>query len=178
MKTIVAAALLLGFFLLKQEKLHTQTGKVTFEASVPAFEEIKASSEKASCTFNPVSGEIQSQVPMKSFQFRFQLMQQHFNENYVESDRYPKAVFRGIVDKFNMASLSENPKEFTLQGVMELHGRSKDIATRAKIRKTDAGIEIITDFTLNTDDFGIQIPSTILMKVSKKVNVHSEFVLK
>jgi polyisoprenoid-binding protein YceI len=161
-----------------QEKMMTKTGKVTFEASVPSFEEVKATSETVTCVLNSKTGEIASQSLMKSFRFKTALMEEHFNENYIESDKYPKATFRGKINEFDAASLTSTPKDYTIQGILEMHGKTKDVSMPAKIRKTDVGIEIISNFNINTEDFGIQIPSVVKNKVSKKVNVKSTFVVK
>ena len=170
--------LLAGVSVTAQEKMMTKTGKVTFEASVPSFEEVKATSETVTCVLNAKTGEIASQALMKSFRFKTALMEEHFNENYIESDKYPKATFRGKINEFDAASLTATAKDYTIQGKMEMHGKTKDVSMLAKIRKTDGGIEIVTNFTLNTDDFGIQIPSVVKNKVSKKVNVKSVFLVK
>ncbi|HEX9980688.1 MAG TPA: YceI family protein [Flavobacterium sp.] len=161
-----------------QEKMMTKTGKVAFEASVPSFEEVKAKNETATCVLNPKTGEIASLALMKGFRFKVALMEEHFNENYVESDKYPKVTFRGKIDNFNAAALTSTAKDFKIRGTMEMHGKTKDIEIPAKIRKTDAGIEIISDFTVNSDDFAIAIPSVVKNKVSKKVEVHSQFTVK
>ncbi|RZJ28586.1 MAG: YceI family protein [Flavobacterium sp.] len=178
MKTYLISLMLLSVFLPQQEKMLTKTGNVTFEASVPAFEEVKGTSQTVTCVLNPKTGDIQSQILMKSFRFKIALMEEHFNENYIESDKYPKATFRGRIDKFDAAALTATAKDYTIQGTMEMHGKTKDISMPAKIRKTEAGIEVVSNFTLNVDDYGISIPSVVKSKVSKKVNVHSEFLLK
>ena len=105
-------------------------------------------------------------------------MEEHFNENYMESDKYPKATFKGLIEKFNLTVLDKNGKDFIIKGKLELHGKSKDMSIPAKIKKTDKGIEIVSDFSVNADDFAIEIPSVVSKKVSKKVNVKLEFILK
>jgi len=162
----------------RQEKMITKTGKITFEASVPAFEEVKATSQSVTCVLNPATGEIASQALMKSFRFKTALMEEHFNENYAESDKYPKATFRGNVQDFNAGSLSSTAKDFTIKGKLEMHGKTKDVTAPAKIRKTADGIEINTDFNVTTDDFGIEIPAVVSKKVSKKVSVSCSFTVK
>lgn len=175
---LITAFLLVGAMMLPQEKMMTKTGKVTFEASVPSFEEVKATSETVTCVLNAKTGEIATQALMKSFRFKVALMEEHFNENYIESNKYPKATFRGKINEFNAASLTAAAKDYTIQGILELHGKSKDISMPAKIRKVDGGIEITSNFTVNTDDYGIEIPSVVKSKVSKKVNVKSSFTVK
>lgn len=178
MKKMLLLLLLTGTVVLGQDKMTTKTGRITFEASVPSFEEVKATSETVTCVLNAKTGEIASQAQMKSFRFKTALMEEHFNENYIESDKHPKATFRGKINEFNVNDLTASAKSYTIQGKLEMHGKTKDVSMPAKIRKTDAGIEIVSDFVLNTDDFGIQIPSVVKNKVSKKVDVKSSFTVK
>ena len=168
----------IGLTVCGQTKMLTKTGKITFEASVPAVEEVKAKNESVTCVLNPETGEIASLALMKSFRFKVALMEEHFNENYVESDKYPKATFRGKIDNFDISKLSAAAKEYTIRGKMELHGKSKDISITASIRKNGDAIEIDSDFYLNTEDYGIEIPSVVSKKVSKKVAVKLDVSLK
>jgi hypothetical protein len=161
-----------------QEKRITKTGSVTFEASVPSFEEVKATNSNASAVLVPETGEFASQALMKGFRFKIALMEEHFNENYIESDKYPKATFKGKIQQFDQAALSATAKDYTIKGKLELHGKSKEITVPAKIRKTDAGIEIVSTFNVNSDDFDIEIPSVVKSKVSKNVSIHSQFTIK
>ncbi|MFN3969142.1 YceI family protein [Flavobacterium sp.] len=161
-----------------QTKLVTKTGKITFEASVPAFEEVKAKNEAVTCILNPANGEIASLALMKGFRFKVALMEEHFNENYVESDKYPKATFKGKIDNFDLTKLSATAKDYTIKGKLELHGKTKDITIMAKIKKTDAGVEIDSNFSVNTDDFDIEIPSVVSKKLTKKVAVTLDVTLK
>lgn len=161
-----------------QTKMLTKTGKITFEASVPAVEEVKAKNESVTCVLNPATGEIASLALMKSFRFKVALMEEHFNENYVESDKFPKATFRGKIDNFDISKVSTTAKEYTIKGKMELHGKSKDISITASIKKSGDAIEIDSNFYLNTDDYEIEIPSVVSKKVSKKVAVKLDVSLK
>ena len=171
-------ALLIGIAGFSQTKLITKTGKITFEASVPAFEEVKAKNESVTCVLNTDNGEIAALALMKGFRFKIALMEEHFNENYVESDTYPKATFKGKIENFDISKIGATLKEYTIKGKLEMHGKSKDISIIAKIKKTDSGLEIDSNFFINTDDFDIDIPSVVSKKVSKKVNVTLDFVLK
>ena len=160
-----------------QTKMITKTGKITFEASVPAFEEVKAKNENVTCILNPQTGEMASLALMKSFRFKVALMEEHFNENYIESDKYPKGTFKGKIENFDISKLTTTAKDFTIIGKLELHGKSKQISIPAKIKKTKEGIEIISSFEVNTDDFNIEIPSVVSKKVAKKVAVTLNFLL-
>ena len=171
-------ALLIGIAGFSQSKLITKTGKITFEASVPAFEEVKAKNESVTCVLNTDNGEIAALALMKGFRFKIALMEEHFNENYVESDTYPKATFKGKIENFDISKIGATLKEFTIKGKLEMHGKSKEISIVAKIKKIESGLEIDSNFFVNTDDFDIDIPSVVSKKVSKKVNVTLDFVLK
>ena len=77
-----------------------------------------------------------------------------------------------------MATLTTTAKEYKMSGTMELHGKTKPISTTAMIRKVGDGIEIISDFNLNTDDYGIDIQKVVSKKVSKTIIVKSVFLVK
>lgn len=161
-----------------QDKMLTKTGKITFEATVPAFEEVKAKNEGVTCVLNTKTGDIASLALIKGFKFKLALMEEHFNENYLNSDAYPKSTFKGKIENFDINSVTATAKEYTLKGKLELHGKTNDLITKAKIRKTENGLEIISNFTVNASDYDIEIPSVVKKKVSNKVNVKTEFLLK
>jgi hypothetical protein len=168
----------MGFKTFAQDKKLTRTGTVIFEASVPSFEEVKAKNESVTCVLNIKTGEIASLVLMKAFRFKVALMEEHFNETYIESDKYPKATFKGTIQGFNINSISSVPKEFKMNGILELHGKSKEINTIITLRKVNDAIEINADFNVNSDEFNIEIPQMLTKKVSKKVNIKTNFLLK
>lgn len=161
-----------------QDKILTKNGKITFEASVPSFEEVKAKNEGVTCIINTKTGEIASLTMVKGFRFKVALMEEHFNENYIESDKYPKTTFKGKIEGFDYSKITKEGKSYTIKGKLELHGKSKDITINATIKKSADGVSLVSNFTLNTDDFGIDIPSVVSKKVSKKVNVTLDFNLK
>jgi hypothetical protein len=177
-KVLLLGFIIIGIASFAQDKMTTKIGKITFEASVPAFEEVKAKNDGVTCVINSKTGEIASLALMKGFRFKIALMEEHFNENYVESDKYPKATFKGKIENFDVKDLSATPKDFTMKGKLDMHGKSKEISTVAKIKKTDAGIEIKSDFNVNASDFAIEIPSVVKSKVSNKISIKTEFLLK
>lgn len=180
MKTKLFLAVLLStaFLGFSQSKKMTKTGDVKFEASVPSFEEVKAENTTTTVVLNTDNGEIAALALMKGFRFKVALMEEHFNENYIESDKYPKATFKGKIDNFDVSKLSETEKEFTMNGTLELHGKSKKITVPAKIKKSGDSIYLTSAFSVNSDDFAIEIPKIVSQKVSKKVNIDVDCVLK
>lgn len=176
--TYLFILMMFGLSGISQTKLLTKTGKITFEASVPAFEEVKAKNESVTCVLNTSTGEIASLALIKGFRFKVALMEEHFNENYMESDKYPKATFKGKIENFDLTKLTSTPKDYTVKGVLEMHGKSKEITLKASLKKSSEGIDIDANFFVNTDDFGIDIPSVVSKKVSKKVAVKLDATLK
>ena len=172
---IMLSTSVIGF---SQNKMITKSGKIIFEASVPSFEEVKATNSNVTFVLNPATGEIASLALMKGFRFKVALMEEHFNENYIESDQYPKAVFKGKIDNFDVSSLTAVAKDFIIKGKLELHGKSKDITTTARISTSATGISIVSNFSVNASDFNIAIPSLVKSKVSNKINIQFAAVLK
>ena len=97
MKKLIFLFVLVSVNCLAQSKYLTKTGTVNFEASVPSFEEVKASNNSVTAILNTENGEFAALALVKGFRFKNALMEEHFNENYAESDKYPKAVFRGKI---------------------------------------------------------------------------------
>jgi hypothetical protein len=175
---LLAILILSGFKTFAQDKKITRTGTVVFEASVPSFEEVKAKNEQVTCVLNIKTGEIASLVLMKGFRFKIALMEEHFNENYIESDKYPKATFNGIIQGFNWNIIGTSPKEFKMTGKLDLHGKSKEINTTVILKKVGDSLEIIADFNVNSQDFNIEISNILSKKVSKTVNIKADFLVK
>lgn len=163
--------------MIAQEEKTTNSGIIIFEASVPLFEEVKASNKTASCILNIKTGTIASVVLIKDFRFKIPMMEKHFNENYMKSADYPKASFKGVIEGFNWNIIGTSPKEFKLKGTLKIHGKSKKISTIAILKKSDNGLEIISDFNLNSKDFNIEIPEMLSTKIAETVNVKTLFVV-
>ncbi|MGO4772588.1 YceI family protein [Flavobacterium sp. W22_SRS_FK3] len=177
-KLILIALLCVSTISFSQQKRISKTGKITFEASVPSFEEVKATNTNVTFVLNPATGEIASLALMKGFRFKVALMEEHFNENYIESDQYPKAIFKGKIEDFDLNSLTAGPKDFIIKGTLQLHGKLKDISTTAQISMSESAISIVSDFAVNASDFNIAIPSLVKNKVSNKINIKVAATLK
>jgi hypothetical protein len=174
-------ALLLFLFVsnvaVAQEKMITDKGVINFEASVPFFEEVKAKNEEVISVLTTKTNDFYCIAFIKKFQFKIGIMEEHFNRNYMESNHYPKAHFKGKIEKFDLKDINSVAKEYQLKGKLEMHGKSKKIIVLAKIRKVAKGIELISNFTVNTDDYGIEIPLMVRSKISKNASIQLECVL-
>jgi hypothetical protein len=174
---ILFSALMLSNIVFSQSKISTKTGTILFEASIPSFEEVKADNNNVSCIINTTTGEISSLAFIREFHFKMAMMEEHFNENYLESNKYPKATFKGVIQGFNLAIIGNSPKEFLMSGVLSIHGKSKYINAVALIQKTEKGLEIKTNFKVNTNDFSIKIPKIVKYKIAETVTIKSEFLM-
>lgn len=177
-KNMLLIMLSVSCFVFSQEKMIAKSGTITFEASVPSFEEVKATNNNVTFVLNPATGEIASLALMKGFRFKIALMEEHFNENFMESDHFPKAIFKGKIEDFDVNSLTANPKDFIIKGKLELHGIAKDINITAKISKTSLVIKLSSTFSVNASDFNIEIPAVVKNKLTNKVTVKMVSVFK
>lgn len=164
-------------FGVSQIKKNTQTGTIFFEGSVPSFEEIKAINKYVKSSLNCKTGELLCEVAIKKFQFRLPLMQEHFNTNYLESNRYPKARFRGKIIGFDWFAIGVVPKEFVVTGKLEIHGVTRTISTVIKINKVNTAIEIKSNFRIKTSDYKITIPKIIQSKISEIIKIELNLLL-
>ena len=178
-KSIITIVLFFSVFsvLTAQEKFITKTGEINFEASVPSFEEVKAKHSAVSAILKN-NGEFASLALMKGFRFKVALMEEHFNENYAESSKFPKTTFRGKVSDFNISDLSETEKTYTIKGVVNMHGVDKNIDVPATIKMVDGVVYLSTNFVLKPGDFDIEIPSVVSSKIAEEINVSANYELK
>lgn len=171
-KRIVLLFLLAGIFHVSAQKYATKTGNLKFEASVDSFEEVAAENKNTSAILDSGTGDIAVLTLMKGFRFKVALMEEHFNENYVESDKFPKASFKGKIEDFDAAKLSATAKTVKISGDLTLHGKTKKVTTNAKISKSDDKITVTGNFEVKAEDFDIQIPKLVSKKVADKIKVN------
>lgn len=171
------AFLLLPFFLLFGQKYTTKTGTVKFEASVPSFEEVAGTNKSASAVLDSEKGNLAVLTLVKGFRFKVALMEEHFNENYIESDKYPKSTFSGAIEGFDLSKLTDAPKTFSLSGNLTLHGVTKKISAPVKISKSGNSILLSGSFKVKPEDFSISVPGAVSKKVAKTVSIDFSFSL-
>ena len=157
-----------------QEKYWTRSGTLTFEASMPAFEEVKATNENVTAILNSADGSFASLALVKGFRFKNALMEEHFNESYIESSRFPKAIFRGNIANFDGQNLN---KSYTLRGTLELHGKTNTVAVEINIFKDGNNLNCSGVFTVSAADYEIEIPKIVRNKVSDEVHIKFDFQL-
>lgn len=178
MKKIIYLIALISINSFAQSKYLTKTGTINFEASVPSVEEVKAENNSVTAILNSDNGEFAALVFVKGFRFKNALMEEHFNENYAESDMYPKATFKGKIKDFSMDMLNSE-LEFKLDGTLTFHGKTKQVNDVViSLNKEDDLISASGNFKVLVSDFDIKIPRIVRDKVSEEVQITYKFDLK
>jgi len=169
--TTILLALIVTTTLNAQDKWFTRAGEISFHSKTPV-ENIDAISKTASSVMVQSTGQIQFSVGMKSFVFERALMQEHFNENYVESDKYPKATFKGKLDDVSKVDF-ETPGTYTVpvSGDLTIHGKTNKVTTDAKLEISKDGIMANATFEVTPQDYDIAIPAMVADKIAKQITV-------
>ena len=178
MKYLIAFLFLLVFAkpALAQDRLRTNEGVITFDASSP-LEDIVAVNEKVNGILDPQTGEIAVVLLIKDFKFRKKLMQEHFNENYMESERYPKAIFSGKITRFSLDGIDAEGTTFPLSGELTMHGVTQPLEDTILFKKKGKDLLCSIDFVVRTEDHKIKVPRLLFKKIAQEVNVQAKLEL-
>ncbi|MDA9056358.1 YceI family protein [Flavobacteriaceae bacterium] len=162
----------LGF---SQEKYLTKSGLLNFEASVEAFEEIKATNTNVTAILNTANGQFAALALVKGFRFKNALMEEHFNENYAESDEFPKAIFKGELSGFSIENIQTT---YSINGTLSFHGVTKTLENvSVEITPSENSFNFKGLFEIAPNDFDIEIPSIVSSKIADSVTVVFDFEL-
>ncbi|NIF03918.1 YceI family protein [Chryseobacterium sp. Tr-659] len=176
-KIILLSILLLSAGYTSAQKYSSKTGKVTFEASVPLFEDIYAKDDNNVVILNADTGEIASVSVVKNFHFKTKLMEEHFNESYAETAKYPKTTFKGKIAGFDKTKLSTSPQKYTVQGTLNFHGVDKAVSSAATIYSKEGKVYMQGGFVAKPADFKVTIPKMVMKKVAENVNIEYNYVM-
>jgi len=156
-----------------QTQYFTKNGKVFFNATSP-LEKIEATNEKAVSIIDASTGAMEFSELMKAFSFDKALMQEHFNENYVESDKFPKAVFKGNVTNMSSVDLKKDGTyPVKVKGMLTLHGETKEVQADGTLTVKDGGINSgKSEFKIIPQDYKIEIPSVVKDKIAKEILIN------
>ncbi|WP_343680147.1 YceI family protein [Chryseobacterium arthrosphaerae] len=176
-KVILLSVSLLSAGYASAQKYSSKTGKVTFEASVPLFEDIYAQDDNNTVVINADTGEMASVSAVKNFHFKTKLMEEHFNESYAETAKYPKTTFRGKITGFDKTKLTASPQKYTVQGTLNFHGVDKAVSSAATIYAKDGKIFMQGNFVAKPADYKVTIPKMVTKKIAENVNVEYNYVL-
>jgi polyisoprenoid-binding protein YceI len=169
--SIFTLVLFASLSLVAQERYFTKAGTISFTAGTP-LEDIDATNKSVTSVIDISTGQIEFAVLLKGFEFKRALMQEHFNENYVESEKFPKSTFKGKIsdaDKVNFKKDGSYPA--TVKGTLEIHGVKKEVETKGTIKVAGGVISSDAAFKILLEDYGIKIPGAVKDKISPTVEI-------
>ena len=172
LRILPLALLMAPLSLCAQERFATRTGHIAF-FSETSVENIEANNRKVTSVFDATTGAIEFAVLIKAFEFEKALMQEHFNENYMESNTFPKANFKGKVTGVGEDKLKkEGTYTVTAQGDLTVHGVSKSVSITGSFTVDAAGaVKATSEFMIVPEDHGIKIPGVVRKNIAEKIKV-------
>jgi polyisoprenoid-binding protein YceI len=148
-----------------------RNGYVRFFSEAP-LENIEAINQEGLSIFETSSGKIAFNIPIEHFEFEKKLMQQHFNENYLESEKYPTATFQGEITGFSDA---EGKQDLKVKGKMTIHGVTNEFSAAGSGIKDGKHIVLEASFPIKLEDYKIKIPRVVLYNIAEVVEVTLKF---
>jgi len=168
---IIAASLISAPSLIAQDKYFTKSGRINF-VSKASLENIDGNNKAVTCVLDTKTGNVQFAVLMKSFEFEKALMQEHFNENYVESHKYPKAEFKGqVINNSEINYTKDGVYTANVKGMLTMHGETKEVETVGNVVVKSGKLQADAEFNIFLSDFKIEIPQMVKDNVSNSVKI-------
>jgi hypothetical protein len=172
---------LLGWLLLATFSSHaqgrylTKTGHIDFFSGSP-IEDIEANNTKVAAVLDLATGQLAFSAPIREFQFKRTLMQEHFNENYLESEKYPKATFTGHFAGGDAAVLGgAGPHPVQVEGDLTMHGVTRHLTVPATLELKAGQLLASATFNVAPADYNIEIPMLVRDRIAKSVRVRVAF---
>jgi len=177
MKKLLFLFGLLSLSINAQNKYLTKTGTVDFEASMPAFEAVSAKNNAVTAILNIENGEFASLVLVKGFRFKNALMEEHFNESYLESEKHPRATFEGAILNWEELNPTAEWQEVVASGKLNVHGVSQTRTIQGQMQFNAGSWEIRAQFDVLTADHEIRIPKMVRNQIAESITVYVDAVL-
>ena len=177
MKKIILVALLLLVNITFGQRLLTRSGEIKFGASMPNLVEIAGKSNTVSAILDQATGQFATSIIIKSIRFKVPLMEEHFNENYMESSKYPNSTFKGKITGFDAKKLAASKVAYDIEGDLTIHGISKKVKTKIYLSLNGNKVAASGNFLVHAQDYGIEIPSLVKEKFANQIKVSFNFDL-
>jgi polyisoprenoid-binding protein YceI len=163
--------LLASGYAVNAQKYMTKNGFIGFY-SLTSMEEIKAGNNQVAGVLDTSTGDMVFQVLIKSFHFERALMEEHFNENYMESEKYPKSTFKGKITDLSSVNFSKNGTyDVTVDGDLTIHNVTNKVSMKGTIEVITGGINANSKFNIVPEDYKINIPGVVREKINKNLEV-------
>lgn len=171
MKTRITFLFLIIAGSISAQSLITRNGYVKFYSHAP-IEDIEAINKQVSSRIDLSTGNFAFLVPIKAFVFEKALMQEHFNENYLESDQYPNATFTGVITDMDDVDFKMDGEYIvTFRGTMTIHGVERPISEPATITIKNGKVSLETVFDISPEEYGVEIPASKRDNIASSVKV-------
>lgn len=168
-KAILLLLLLSGATILKAQIYIAKTCEISFFSEAP-LENIEAVNKSARPILSTATNDIQVKVPISNFKFEKALMQEHFNENYMETEKFPNAIFKGKIQE-NIDWSKDGQHKVTVKGSLEIHGVTKERTFEGTLTIKGGKIMIMSQFPVRVADHGIKVPSMYVQNIAETVLV-------
>ena len=169
MNKIIFFILLLYSSNLYSQRFITKQAEISFFSEAPV-EDISAKNNKVSAVYDEETKQLVFQLNISDFIFPKPLMQEHFNENYLESDKFPKASFSAIIGMLNEVSIAS--------GTLKIHGVSNEVEVRGDLVVNNDSVMIDAIFTIQLKDYDIKIPKIVMYNIAEEIEVTIKAKLK
>ena len=154
------------------QKFATRSGTIYFKSNGTIDDGVEATNEQVGVVLDASTGAVAFQVLIKSFHFEKALMEEHFNENYLESDEFPKSIFKGSINDYDASQLdADGEYEVTIEGELTLHGITQKVSQPGSLVKKGDQVMMKTHMMIALDDYGIEIPSVVREKIAEVIDV-------
>ena len=173
---IIAICLFIGQ--VSAQKFITKSGYIKFYSETP-METIEAENKTVNSAYDHKSGMIVFKVLIKSFHFEKALMQEHFNENYMESDAFSSSTFKGTIINNSDIKLTKFGKiEVDIKGALTIHGVKQEVETKGLMNIQDGSILATAKFEVKPADYGIKIPGAVVKNIAETIEITVDVDLK
>ncbi|MDR3680126.1 MAG: YceI family protein [Flavipsychrobacter sp.] len=158
------------------QKYLTRTGKIYFNATTKSSpEKIEGVNNEVASILDIKTGDVIFQVPVKSFKFERELMQEHFNENYMESDKFPKAEFRGAIKNIGEINVTKDGTyDVKVAGKLTIHGVTNEVTVPGTIAVNGKTVKLKAKFAVILLDYKVKVPNLVADKVTKEAIITIE----
>jgi len=158
-----------------QALYRTSVGEVSFFSKTPALD-IEALNKKAGAILNASTRDLAIQMKITDFQFPNKLMQEHFNENYLESEKFPTGKFAGkITEVVDLSKPGTYP--VTAAGNLTIHGVTRPVTVKGSIVATATELKVTFTFTVRTEDYKIKVPTLVFNKIAEVIEISGKLNL-
>ena len=170
-KVFIIGLMLAATMSMNAQKFFTKDGSIKFSSNAK-LEKIEATNNKASVVLDVPSGAIEMAVLIKGFIFENAFMGEHFNETYMESDKFPKANFKGKIENPSSVNFTKaGTYKAKVTGELTMHGVTKPVATDATFTVADGKVNTEAKFTVKASDFDVKIPGDKADNISNVIDV-------